>query len=434
MSSSVPAGFDPVAYINDPDWHTSSLGLHRIDELLQRLGRPQDRLRFVHVAGTNGKGSTCAFTASVLVQAGYRTGMFTSPYVVEFAERIQVDGVNIAPDQLREATLLVREQAEAMSEHPTEFELMTAVAFVHFASQGCDIVVLEVGLGGMLDSTNIIGAPDVCAICPIALDHTDILGDTLAAIAAEKAGIIKQGATVIAGVQPPEALATIRQHAAQEGCQLVCVDADGIQGTPRSFSYAAHGDAVEGVALRLLGSYQVQNAALACEISWALRERGWRIPDEALVAGLSEARWPARFELVRRNPDVIVDGGHNAQGAQALVESLAQSFPGRKPIFVMGVLADKDYPSMIEAVLPLAGAFVCIQPPVPRRLPAPDLACAIRARLAEVGLGEVPVHVAPSIAEGVEGALVLAGEDGLVCAFGSLYSVADLYRALEASA
>ena len=180
--------FDPIAYINEPRWLESRLGLERIAELLDRLDRPQDRLRFVHVAGTNGKGSTCAYLASILQAAGLRTGLFTSPYLITFEERIRVDGANISADGLNEATLLVKEQAEAMADHPTEFELMCAVALVHFARSGCDIVVLEVGLGGRLDSTNVIDAPEVAVVARIGLDHTKLLGTTLAAIAGEKAG------------------------------------------------------------------------------------------------------------------------------------------------------------------------------------------------------------------------------------------------------
>ena len=201
--------FDPIAYINEPRWMESRLGLDRIRELLDRLGRPQDRLKFVHVAGTNGKGSTCAYLASILQAAGLRTGLFTSPYLITFEERIRVDGVNIALDQLAEVALLVKEQAEAMTDHPTEFELMTAVALVHFARQGCDIVVLEVGLGGRLDSTNVIDAPEAAVIARIGLDHTKLLGTALAAIAGEKAGIVKPGSAVVSWPQDAAAMAVV---------------------------------------------------------------------------------------------------------------------------------------------------------------------------------------------------------------------------------
>ena len=208
--------FDPVAYINEPRWQESRLGLDRIRALLERLGWPQDKLKIVHVAGTNGKGSTCAYLASVLRAAGYRTGLFTSPFIEAFEERIQVDGVAISRDDLMDATLAVKEHAEALAaqtgDHPTEFELMTAVALVHFARRGCEAVVLEVGLGGRLDSTNAIEAPEVSVVARIGRDHTAMLGNTLAAIAAEKAGIIKPGVPVVSWPQDPEAMAVVERR------------------------------------------------------------------------------------------------------------------------------------------------------------------------------------------------------------------------------
>lgn len=442
--------FDPIAYINTPRWQASRLGLERIRELLERLGRPQDRLKFVHVAGTNGKGSICAYLASILSAAGYRTGMFTSPYIERFEERIRVDGVMISPDELRDVTLAVREHAEAMAEetgdHPTEFELMTAVALEHFARCDCDIVVLEVGLGGRLDSTNVIDAPEACVIARIGLDHTTLLGNTLAAIACEKAGIIKEGSAVVSWPQEPEAMAVIEHAAAEHGCELRVPDfaqlEEGIvkweDGAPpfRSFSYREWADLRTGI----LGSYQPQNATVALEVVDVLRGRGWRIPDEAVRAGVAQTRWPGRFEIVEggSSPDgfaIVVDGGHNPQGARALADSLAEVFPGRKPVFVIGVLEDKDYPRMLEDVLPLGSAFVCVTPDNPRALSAHKLARAIRWTGQDL-LG-CSACVNPVVARDFEDAIrrarELAGPDGLICAFGSLYSVAALKEAVRAT-
>ncbi len=442
--------FDPIAYINTPHWQASRLGLERIRELLERLGRPQDRLKFVHVAGTNGKGSICAYLASILSAAGYRTGMFTSPYIERFEERIRVDGVMISPDELRDVTLAVREHAEAMAEetgdHPTEFELMTAVALEHFARCGCDIVVLEVGLGGRLDSTNVIDAPEACVIARIGLDHTALLGNTLAAIAGEKAGIIKEGSAVVSWPQEPEAMAVIEHAAAEHGCELRMPDFAQLEegairwedgASPfRSFSYEEWADLRTGI----LGSYQPQNATVALEAVDVLRGRGWRIPDEAVRAGVAQTRWPGRFEIVEggSSPDgfeIVVDGGHNPQGARALADSLAEVFPGRKPVFVIGVLEDKDYPRMLEDVLPLGSAFVCVTPDNPRALPAHKLARAIRWTGQDL-LG-CSACVNPVVARDFEDAIrrarELAGPDGLICAFGSLYSVAALKEAVRAT-
>lgn len=443
-------GFDPIAYINTPRWQASRLGLERIHELLERLGRPQDRLKFVHVAGTNGKGSICAYLASILSAAGYRTGMFTSPYIERFEERIRVDGAMISPDELRDVTLAVREHAEAMAEetgdHPTEFELMTAVALEHFARFGCDIVVLEVGLGGRLDSTNVIDEPEACVIARIGLDHTALLGNTLAAIAGEKAGIIKEGSAVVSWPQEPEAMAVIEHAAAEHGCELRVPDFAQLEegairwedgASPfRSFSYREWTDLRTGI----LGSYQPQNATVALEVVSVLRGRGWHIPDEAVRAGVARTRWPGRFEIVEggSSPDgfaIVVDGGHNPQGARALADSLAEVFPGRKPVFVIGVLEDKDYPRMLEDVLPLGSAFVCVTPDNPRALPAHKLARAIRWTGQDL-LG-CSACVNPVVARDFEDAIrrarELADPDALICAFGSLYSVAALKEAVRAT-
>lgn len=442
--------FDPIAYINTPHWQASRLGRERIRELLERLGRPQDRLKFVHVAGTNGKGSICAYLASILSAAGHRTGMFTSPYIERFEERIRVDGAMISPDELRDVTLAVREHAEAMAEetgdHPTEFELMTAVALEHFARCGCDIVVLEVGLGGRLDSTNVIDAPEACVIARIGLDHTALLGNTLAAIAGEKAGIVKEGSAVVSWPQEPEAMAVIEHAAAEHGCELRVPDFAQLEegairwedGAPpfRPFSYKEWADLRTGI----LGSYQPQNATVALEAVDVLRGRGWRIPDEAVRAGVAQTRWPGRFEIVEggSSPDgfaIVVDGGHNPQGARALADSLAEVFPGRKPVFVIGVLEDKDYPRMLEDALPLGSAFVCVTPDNPRALPAHKLARAIRWTGQDL-LG-CSACVNPVAARDFEDAIrrarELAGPDGLICAFGSLYSVAALKEAVRAT-
>ena len=487
--------FDAIEYINTPRWLTSRLGLERIRELLDRLGRPQDRLKFVHVAGTNGKGSTCAFTASILAEAGFKTGLFTSPYVETFHERIRVNGRNISDDDLTAATLRVRECAEAMEaeggEHPTEFELMTAVALVHFAHVGCDIVVLEVGLGGRLDSTNVIAAPEVAAIVSIALDHTNLLGNTLAEIAHEKAGIVKEGSTVVSWPQEPSAMEVVEDAARRAGGKLVVPDfsqlsvgkvtrgaalltrgtaleheghtpcsdsprfaaelraehavpAQKLQASSSIDSRRTPMSQVEGTlpmrqfsyrgreyATRLLGSYQPSNAAMAIEIAGALRERGWEIPDEAIARGIAETRWPARFEVLDQPagmPTVVIDGGHNPQGAGVLVDSLRDVFPDKRPVFLVGILADKDYRSMLRAVAPLASAFVCVTPPNPRALDAADLAEAIRETCGELG-ARATIEVAGDFDDAASAARKIAGSEGLICAFGSLYSIADVKAA-----
>lgn len=426
--------FDPIAYINEPRWQESRLGLERTVELLDRMGRPQDRLKFVHVAGTNGKGSVCAYLERILREAGYRTGLFTSPYIVEFAERIRVNGGNIPSEKLADVTWFVRGHAEAMAaetgEHPTEFELMTAVAFEHFAREGCDIVVCEVGLGGRLDSTNVIEAPEVCVITRLGLDHTVLLGNTLAEIAGEKAGIIKPGADVVSWPQEDEAaLSVIRDRARSCGCNLVVPCFDGLLACDvtddglREFRYDGR-----RYFTRLLASYQPANATLAIEAAKALARRGWNVGADAIDRGVQAASWPGRFEVVSTElPVVIVDGGHNPQGAAVLAESLADLFPGKKVTFVMSVLADKDYRGMIREVMHLTDAFVCATPPNPRALPAAELAEAIRS---EAACFNPTIVAADDFAQAIEEARRLAGPRGIICAFGSLYSIAEIKRAL----
>lgn len=439
--------FDPVAYILRPLWQKSSLGLERIQALLAAMGDPQERLRFVHVAGTNGKGSVCAYLCSILRMAGLRCGSLTSPYIYEIYEQIRIDGRPITHNQLAEVTAFVRDCAEpvasATGEHPTEFELMAAVAFEYFARQECDIVVCEVGLGGRLDATNAIAHPEVCVITALGMDHTDLLGNTLPAIAGEKAAIVKPGATVVAWPEADAAAAGVIAQAAKDtGDELRIPDFEELSLEPvddtlvRRFIYKG-----ELYRTRLLGSYQPANGALAIEVAWALRDRGWEISQSAVVDGIAEARWPGRFDLYfieakGDDPDdptsepskvpFVVDGGHNAQGARALADSLEDIFPGRNCVFILGVLADKDYRPMIRAVEPLARAFVCVDVPNARNLDAPDLAQAISETAPAV-----PVSVAGGFSDAIACALALAEESDILCAFGSLYSLGAIQDALD---
>lgn len=459
--------FDPVAYINDPAWHSSCYGLERIESLLDRMGRPQDKLKFVHVAGTNGKGSTSAYISSILTQAGYKTGLFTSPYIITFEERIRVNGEMIPASDLREVTLFVREHAEAIAretgEHPTEFELMTAVALEHFARSGCDIAVFEVGLGGTLDSTNVIAAPEVCVITRIGLDHTALLGDTYEQIASQKAGIIKHGASVVSYPQDDEGATRAIAAAAQAAdCTVTMPDfaqlkVGEVNGQAmRSFDYCG-----KAYQTSLLGSYQPCNAAMAIECALRLRERGWKISDDDIERGIARARWQGRFEIVetgesgfgdsgeiaeqdgeikseggcrKAGPAILVDGGHNPQGAQVLADSLRDLFPDKKILFVMSVLADKDYQSMIENIIDIADGFICVTPPNPRALQASELARAVEkaayARQIELGRG---VSTAESFKRALSDARTVSADGDVICAFGSLYSIADIKAAVEAT-
>ncbi len=420
--------FDPVAYINTPRWQQVSLGLDRTRCLLDALGNPERSLKFVHIGGTNGKGSTSAYLNSICQAAGLRTGLFTSPYIERFEERIRVDDVNIPCDDLRFCTLKVKEAAEAMEadggEHPTEFELMCAVALLHFARSQCDICIMEVGLGGRLDSTNVI-TPEVSIITRIGYDHTDILGETLTEIATEKAGIIKQGVPCITCEQAPDAENVIKKTCERMSSTLSTVRREDICTTAlngygiRAFAYRG-----EGFATHLLGSYQPENACLAIEGARKLAELGWDIKPAAVKKGVLDATWPGRFEVLSRKPLVIVDGAHNPDGALLLARTLEEFKLRKPPVYVVGVLQDKDVEGVLEPYVRTGARFFTYAPDNPRALKAGYLAFRINV------LDPDAVTVAcASAEEAVKRALDEAAPESPVVAFGSLYSLADVKRA-----
>lgn len=425
--------FDPVSYINDRRWQYDRNSLERIGRLLERMGRPHERLKFVHVAGTNGKGSTSAYMASILRCAGYRTGLFTSPHIVDFHERIRIDGRDISDEDLLKTTLFVRDHASAFAaqagEHPTEFELMCAVAFEHFARSSCDIVVCEVGRGGRTDPTNVIEACELSVICRIGLDHVDVLGNTLAQIAGEKAGIIKHAVPVVAYPQDDAgAMQAIVRAAAAKDAPLSVADFARLETKGlsekgiRSFSYKE-----KPYTTRMVGTYQPYNAALAIEAAATLAHNGWKISDAAVGRGIAEAYWPGRFEILEwKGRVLVIDGAHNEQGAAALDASLEDVFAGRNVVFVMGVLADKAYRDLVGAVVSRAKAFVCIAPDSSRSLSTGDLAHVVArvAEDAEAG-AKVEVREAASLADGLDAAAGLCEESDIVCVFGSLYLVGE---------
>ncbi|MGX8692567.1 MAG: bifunctional folylpolyglutamate synthase/dihydrofolate synthase [Clostridia bacterium] len=410
---------EAIEYINGVRWLGSKPGLSRITELLERLGRPQDRLKFVHIAGTNGKGSCAAMTASVLRAAGFRTGLFTSPYLWRFNERMQLNGRPIGDEVLAAVTEKIKPHAEAMEDHPTEFEMMTAAALLWYAEEKCDIVVLEVGLGGRFDATNVVEAPEVSVIMNIGLDHTEILGDTLAQIAFEKAGIVKPGCPCVLYQQTEEVTEVVRRVCAERGAPLRVADFEAIRPEFDSLEGQVFSYGGEPYAIPLLGAHQMKNAAVVIETVGALRERGWKIEQDALEHGLYAVNWPARFELLREEPPFVVDGGHNVQCAETVADNLRRYFPDRRRILLIGVLRDKDYRGMLDVLAPAADAFVCVTPDSPRALPAEELAEELRR------YGK-PVTACASIREGVSEAQDQAGDDAAVCAVGSLYMAGEV--------
>lgn len=405
---------EAVFYIENQGWSTTRLGLERTQELLRKLGDPQKKLKFVHVAGSNGKGSTCAMLDAILRGAGYRVGLTISPYIQDFCERIQVDGENIPGPALAAITERVRRVADAMEDHPSQFELVTAIAMEYFLEQRCDIVVLEVGMGGALDSTNVIDAPEVAVITNIGLEHTEYLGDTLEKIAATKAGIIKPGCSCVCYDGAAEVTAVIRSVCAQNHVPLVCAGRFPVKTLRQGLDGQAFSWRGSEYQLSLLGPHQIRNAAVVLETVEALRGRGWDIPDDAVRAGLREVKWPARLEVLSRKPLFILDGGHNPQCAEALMNSVRELLLGKRIVFLCGVLADKNYRQMMELMLPCAQEFVCLTPVSDRALSAQALADYLTGRGAKA-------RACDDISAGIRLALTAAGKDGVVVAFGSLY-------------
>ena len=363
--------------------------------------------------------------ASCLQAAGYRVGLYTSPFINRFNERIQVDGVQIGDDDLVRLVERIQPAADAMADVPTEFEIITALGMLYFAEKHCDIVVLEVGLGGTLDSTNVIDAPECAVITALGMDHVKELGPTIADIAAAKAGILKEGCPVVSYGGVPEADAVIAQKAAEMHAPLTVVDfhklrCDGGDLDEVTFDF----DGLNGVRLPLIGSYQPKNAAVAITTLRVLREKGWNIPEEAIRKGLETVRWPGRFELLRHSPAFLLDGSHNAHGMRATVQSLRDRFPGEKFVFLISIMADKDVSEMLALLEPLARQFVTVAAHTPRATPAETLATQIRA-------AGFRAEAAPSIEAGVARALELGGK-GPVCALGTLYFSGDVRQAFEA--
>ncbi|MCI9578849.1 MAG: bifunctional folylpolyglutamate synthase/dihydrofolate synthase [Oscillibacter sp.] len=416
-------GEEAVAYIWSHGWEAHAPGLDRIRELLRRLGDPQKELKFIHAAGTNGKGSVCACLASVLEAAGYRVGLNTSPHLERFHERIRVNGQEISDGALGAVMERVRSAAGAMRVHPTEFELITAAAFLYFLEQRCDIVVLETGLGGELDASNVIETPELAILTAMGMDHAAILGPTLRDVAAAKAGIIKAGGTVVSRGGCPEADEVFRRTCRERGAFLTETDLSRLRVRRLDLEGAVFDFAPwENLTIPLVGAYQAENAALALTALEVLREKGWSIPEEALRRGLAAVRWPGRFEILGRAPAVLLDGAHNAHGMRAAVESLRTLFPGKQLTFLLGILADKDAGEMLDLLAPLAERAFVLRPDSPRAMD-PAALCAL---LAARGVEALPCT---SAAAGLEAALAAAGRDGAVCALGSLYLCGEVRSA-----
>lgn len=406
------------AYIHSFTRFGSQLGLDRMRRLLDRLGNPQKALRYVHIAGTNGKGSTANLTASILQSAGYRVGLFTSPFVITFRERYQINGQMISPEEFTSLVEEIKPHILALAEqgdHVTEFEMVTAIGFTWFARQKCHIVALEVGLGGRFDATNVIPTPDCAIITAIGLDHTSILGNSIEQIAFEKAGIIKENTDVVTyPLQSPEAVGVLFNQCAQTNSRLLQPNPGNVEilestADGSTFSYDG-----EDYHIRLAGKHQIYNAVAVREAINVLRQKGFSVSKDAIRRGMDQTTVPARFEILCRKPLVVLDGAHNPPAAAALAGSL-DSLGISPKIAVMGMMKDKDYPSFVHTIASRCTAVVCTTVSGhPRALPPEELAEAVRADCSNV-------QIASNAADAWELATSLARENGMVIICGSFY-------------
>lgn len=400
-------------------------GLARMQNLCDHLGNPEKELQCIHIAGTNGKGSLAAMTSSILTAAGYKTGLTISPYVVDFRERFQIDGEMIPPRTLANLTEKVLDAIDVIEaeggEKPVEFEAVTALAFLWFAREKCDLVVLETGLGGRCDATNVVPHKLVAAITKIGYDHMEVLGDTLDKIAAEKAGIIKEGTVVVNYPdQPAEAMGPILTAAAEAHTSIITPDKDDLtllrgKRLENRIDYGGY-----RAALGLPGTHQANHAAMAVEIALALwREFGYDISDDAILQGLADARMPARIEVLRRHPLLLLDGCHNPDGAKMLAATLTRADFEENLVGVLGVLADKDYKDMLSDLAPCFAKIYTVTPNCPRALSAEELQREARFH--------TDAEAADSVADAIRKAVDYADENNLagVVVCGSLYLAAE---------
>lgn len=417
-------------YLDQVSKGGSILGLDNMRELLKRLENPQDSLKFVHISGTNGKGSVLAYVSTVFKEAGYRTGRYISPTLFSYREKIQVNESFIGREDLARLTEEVKKAAEEMQNSgkgfPTIFEIETALAFLYFAEQKCDIVILETGLGGALDATNVITTSVMEVITSISMDHMEFLGDTLGKIALQKAGIIKPHTSVVSAVQDMEAMEVIRDVCRKKECVFDTVDQEQI----KDISYGYEGQSFsykdwKNIKISLMGSYQIKNAALALEAIEALRKLGYELNDKAVYQGMKTAVWKGRFTVISKEPFIIMDGAHNQAAAEELVRSLKLYYPGKKFYYIFGMFRDKDYHQVIRLTAPLAEHIVTVETPEnPRALPAEELKKAV----AEVNPS---VEAAGSLRMAVNQVMEQIDKDAVIVIFGSLSFLGEAEMAVN---
>ncbi len=417
---------EALEYIHSISWTFCKPGLERIGELCKKLGDPQKDLKFIHVAGTNGKGSFCSMLNSILLESGMHVGLYTSPYIRFFNERMCVDGNPIENEELAELCDYIKPIADSMDDKPTEFELITAIAFEYFKRHKCDVVILEAGMGGRLDSTNIIRQPLLSVITGIAFDHTAFLGDTVEKIAAEKAGIIKDASPILYGGTDISARAVISLQAEKVGSEFFEVDYKKLSNIRTTldgtiFDYGKYDD----IEIKLLGMYQPKNAAVVINAVEILRKNGINITDTQLRNGLKKAKWQGRFEIISKEPLIIFDGAHNPQGISSAVESIRTYFGDKKVYLLTGVLRDKDYTAIAKDLSMVASKAFTITPDNPRALSSYEYAETLKNAGIDAKAFE---KLQDALFEGIKAAI--QNETPLVC-LGSLYVYSSLMDIME---
>lgn len=419
------------AYIRDAEQYAGgAMDLTNIKELMKRLGNPQDQLKYIHVAGTNGKGSVIAYLYTTLMKAGYHVGRYISPSVYSYREKIETEGKPISREKFAEQTTRVAAVIEEMTAeglaHPTPFEIETAVAFLFFAEEKCDPVILEVGMGGITDATNLITTTELAVLVPISMDHQSFLGNTISEIAEKKAGIIKPGSSVVTIGQETETLEVIKKTGAEAGADVCVADVSEAEVLEADFTGQRFCYKGEKYTLSLAGSYQTENAVLALEALRILDERGYHTTLEQRKEGLWATRWNGRLTIIHKDPLFIVDGAHNPAAADMLEDSVRKYFKDRRLFFIMGVFKDKDYPYIIRKLCPYAEQILAIETPDnPRALPAEELAKAIRPYNANV-------RAEKNIPRAVEELFEMAGKDDVILSFGSLSFIGEITRIVNA--
>ena len=404
-------------------------GLDAIRELLKRLGNPQDRLRILHIAGTNGKGSVLSCLTSILTEAGFKTGSYTSPALFSYRERFRINQKNISEEDFAALVEKVRRAAEEMERDgkgsPTAFEVETAAAYLYFQENQCEFAVVEAGMGGRLDATNCITSSVLSVLVSVSMDHMQFLGNSLEEIAWQKAGILKPGVPALCGILPEEAAAVVRKEAKEQGVPLTFLDPEKIrdrrrEGPVQSFVFEGFGR----VEISLAGSFQIYNAALALEAALLLRRGGVALEDGAILSGLKKARWRGRFDLISREPAVVLDGAHNPDAARKLMESAEEYFPGRKKYYIFGVFSDKEYDKIIDVTAKKAEKIFTVETPGnPRALPAQTLAQAVKRV-------NPSVEAVKSIPDAVEKCFAQASQKDVILIFGSLSFLDEAQKAV----